>query len=164
MDKVHLFSVATFIPYRFKHHFFQCIEIFLLFPLSIYAFVMYSSSYQYSLLPFGLCVLYFWIKSIDIATSVFMIPLSYLLRYYTRNLHNVPESWILNDGVVNTYSMLSPHSTNDTPKYEIVSKFIATTPGTWQVLPISKNHFCGTNFDKNAQQLYVELFQTIKQL
>ncbi|KAF0686342.1 Aste57867_21844 [Aphanomyces stellatus] len=106
----------------------------------------------------------------------------WLIRNFTSKLtkHQLydgfdSDHWVLNDGVVNTYSQVYPrveesahhrlrprsdsHMSIDLDGGEEETN--ALMKGRWHTYRMGKNHLCGTHWDLEAKDLYVNLFKML---
>ncbi|OQR87111.1 hypothetical protein ACHHYP_09540 [Achlya hypogyna] len=173
MDKLHLISIVSRDEVPASHHYGDL--------AGVVVFLALWRAGKLNKWTLALLALAAWrrYRTFDAAQMPFLMT-SFLRRHAKSMATPVyagfeKEKWVQNDGIVNTYSMLRPRYCETYPTeptesmaripshvsidMEEVSSTLPT--GMWHVYRVAKNHFCGTRWDRDAEELYTKLFRLL---
>ncbi|OQR87106.1 hypothetical protein ACHHYP_09533 [Achlya hypogyna] len=175
MDKVHLISIVS----RDEEP--PALHVIDVAGLLLMALLWRRRQKHKWLLALVAAMLFQRLRSADIAKVPFL--LTHLLRWHATTTKPIyagfeKDKWAPNDGVVNTYSMLCPRYCETYPAQDAAKADLARVAshvsidmsdstqvlptGMWHVYRVAKNHFCGTQGDRDAKELYTKLFRLLK--
>ncbi|KAF0729097.1 hypothetical protein Ae201684P_003423 [Aphanomyces euteiches] len=172
MDKIHLFTIVTQVKPSFSIPIFEMLIISLMYIL----WKLKKSKLWVGLL--GLAMWRRW-QNRDWATGSMILGIFLSLHakrsaFLFAGMHK--DHWEWTDGVVNSYSMIRPRWPDETASTEVrkVPSHISIdmahdepfeiAKGQWHVYRVNKNHLCGTEFDRDAAELYLRLFRMLNEI